>query len=150
MAASLLCLAAAPLGCTSKDAPPRPAHGAPTGPVERVYLGVSCPQANSIRCDEVGLYVWLRRPARGVTARLAGQRLPLRKRAAPSIKPGTHWEGFLDNAGLDGGPIAVAANDRGRWFGEPDVWVRVQLTLQLTEHPDLTRTLSTPLRAGYG
>jgi hypothetical protein len=41
------------------------------------YLGVSCPIANSIACDRVGLAVWLRRPAVSVTATIAGTPLAL-------------------------------------------------------------------------
>jgi hypothetical protein len=36
------------------------------------YMGVSCGVANSIACDRIGLTVWLRRPARAVTAMIAG------------------------------------------------------------------------------
>lgn len=101
-------------------------------------------------CDQVGLYVWLRRPARQVTAHLAGRRLCLRERAAPSIRPGTHWEALLNNARLEKGPLAVEANERERWFGEPDVNARIRLQLRFMDQPGLTRVLRTPLRAGYG
>lgn len=83
-------------------------------------------------------------------AQLAGRRLPLRKRAAPSIQPGTHWQAFLKNAGLDNGPLAVQVNKRGKWLGEPRVRAHIVLSLEFHEKPNLTRTLRTPLRAGYG
>src|SRR5579875_2414127 len=41
--------------------------------VRAPYLGVRCPLANSIRCDRVGLAIWLRRPAVRVRGTVAGQ-----------------------------------------------------------------------------
>lgn len=76
--------------------------------------------------------------------------MPLRKRAAPSIQPGTHWQAFLNNAGLDNGRLAVQANKRGRWFGQPSVQARIRLVLELHDRPNITQTLRTPLGAGYG
>lgn len=143
-------LGAAPLACQNNDHPRTRAKRTEAGPVERVYLGVSCDEPNAVRCDRVGLYVWLRRPARRVTAQVGGRRLRLGKRVAPSLRPGTEWQGFLKNAGLDNGPLAVEGNARGKWFGEPPVRARIRLTLDLNEMPSVTRSLCTPLRAGYG
>lgn len=48
--------------------------------------------------------------ARQLNAVLAGRRLRLHQRMAPSLRPRTHWQGFLHNAGLDHGPLAVRIN----------------------------------------
>lgn len=100
-------------------------------------------------CNQVGLDVALSRPARRVEARIEGRGLTLRERAAPSIRPGTHWEAFLDNAGLDDGPLAVKTTPNGRWFGEPKPIARIRHTVRFDGQPSLTRVLRTPLRAGY-
>jgi hypothetical protein len=151
LVALLLCLVTGTaLGCGDEGearAPSRP-FGAAI-PVEDIYLGVSCSEPNSVRCDQVGLYVRLRRPARRVTALVAGREARLRERAAPSIQTGTHWEAFLDDAGLDDGPLAVQANAHGRWFGVPKVRARVRLSLHFVAEPRLARTLRTVLHAGY-
>jgi hypothetical protein len=147
-------LTAAAVGCQANGQPNRTAAAtsadAPTRvPVERVYLGVSCPRPNRVGCDQVGLYVWLSRPARRVDARIEGHSVTLRERAAPSVRPGTHWEAFLENAGLDDGPLAVQKRPDGKWMGEPEVIARIRLTLRFAGQPSLTRVLRTPLRAGY-
>jgi hypothetical protein len=40
---------------------------------ESPYMGVTCRVPNSTSCDDVGLAVWLRRPAVGVEGRIAGR-----------------------------------------------------------------------------
>jgi hypothetical protein len=144
----------AAVGCQANGRPNRAAAAssaeAPTRAlVERVYLGVSCPLPNRVACDQVGLYVSLSRPARRIDAHIDGRSLTLRERAAPSIRPGTHWEAFLENAGLDDGLLAVQTGPDGKWMGEPDVIARVRLTLRFAGQPSVTRVLRTPLRVGY-
>ena len=56
------------------------------------YVGVSCRRASSIACDRVGVAVWLKRPAVGVTTTIAGQRLPLRP---PRSREGW-WKGSFN------------------------------------------------------
>lgn len=41
------------------------------------YMGVACPTPNSIACDRIGLAIWLKEPARTVTATIAGHHLRL-------------------------------------------------------------------------
>jgi hypothetical protein len=111
------------------------------------YVGVSCRRANSIACDRVGVAVWLKRPAVGVTATIAGQTLQLRP---PRSREGW-WEGFLQRAGLLDGALRVTP-DRGRfyWRGTHprDVHVAVAITRASggTDRTSVTISLS----AGWG
>lgn len=99
--------------------------------VQDPYMGVSCPIANSIACDRIGLAVWLRRPA-VVTATIAGALLRLN---APHWSYVTHdnrgplyvYAGFLQPAGLTN-RLHVTAESNS-WFGanapSPLVWFRI-------------------------
>jgi hypothetical protein len=69
------------------------------------YMGVACHVPNWIGCDRVGLAVWLRWPARAVTATIVGARLKLDDRRWSYIAHyGRHtvhvYAGFLQPAGL--------------------------------------------------
>jgi hypothetical protein len=93
-------------------------------------------------CDRVGLAVWLRRPARTVTARINGKPLDL---------DDPEWTdrsrrmrvGFLQPAGLTdpGGPLNVPAH----WEGVParSAWVDLDVDGEKTG-------LVVWLRAGWG
>jgi hypothetical protein len=101
-------------------------------------MGVSCPVANSIACDRVGLAVWLKRPAVTVTATIAGARLPLHTGGDLADNLGGRgraFDGYLQPAGIvsrlhvqpvDGNVIS-SKHGRTRvtiahqmWFGEGD------------------------------
>jgi hypothetical protein len=111
------------------------------------YVGVSCRRASSIACDRVGVAVWLKRPAVGVTTTIAGQRLPLRP---PRSREGW-WEGFLQPAGLLHGALRVTP-DRGRYYWQGthprDVHVVVAIT-RASGGTDRT-SVTIPLSAGWG
>lgn len=67
------------------------------------YVGVSCPVANSIACDRVGLAVTLKHPAESVTATIAGARLTMNYRGDLRYRgaaPRTEFDGFLQPAGI--------------------------------------------------
>jgi hypothetical protein len=69
------------------------------------YMGVSCGIPNSIACDRVGLSVWLRHPAVGVTATIAGAPVKLDDRQWSGPRRHgrrTLFAGFLHPAGIIG------------------------------------------------
>jgi hypothetical protein len=110
------------------------------------YVGVSCPVANTVRCDRVGVAVWLDGddPARRVEAWIEGRRLRLVERRA-----GT-FEGFLEPAGLSGGAPDVSAGPDGRWLGVPPVRVRLRVVAHDGDRRSRARTVVVPLHAGWG
>jgi hypothetical protein len=72
------------------------------GVVYGPYIGVSCPRANSTRCDRVGFDLVLRRRAVAVAASVAGRSIHL---ISPGPVPhnagagGRDWGGYLDDVG---------------------------------------------------
>jgi hypothetical protein len=111
------------------------------------YVGVSCRRANSIPCDRVGVAVWLKRPAVGVSATIAGHTLRLRP---PRSREGW-WEGFLQPAGMIDGALRVTP-DRGRsyWQGTHprDVHLRIAVTRASADTHRASMTVS--LHPGWG
>ncbi|MCW3014782.1 MAG: hypothetical protein JWO02_1874 [Solirubrobacterales bacterium] len=151
-------LAAASVGLSSalRDCSPRNRRGACRRPLPRrlllrrpPYLGVRCPKANSIACDRVGLTVWLRTPARRLTATIDGRTFTLR----PPAFRGGYWEGTLQPAGLlaPGSALHVTP-DRGRYFWEGRHPVRVVVRLSATAADGVPAgtSVTVDLRAGYG
>ncbi|MEA2364182.1 MAG: hypothetical protein QOD71_3327 [Thermoleophilaceae bacterium] len=122
-------------------------------------MGVACPQPSSIRCDRVGLAVWLPKRAGRLEASIAGRALTLRWRASVDAaaygitKYGRvdYYEGFLQPAGLIDGPLRVRP-ERGRyhWTGRHPVSARVRLVAHYAEGRSAHRTLSVGLAAGWG
>lgn len=135
------------------------------------YMGVSCPIANSIACDRVGLAVWLRHPAVSVTATIAGARLPLNDYGAfryRGRKPRTAFDGFLQPAGIvsrlhvhpvEGSAVYTrhghlhVAMRHHMWFGDSSDYPP-PVPVRLTIHEPGGRTLVTrthvELSAGWG
>jgi hypothetical protein len=154
--AALIALAALlVLGCKAQPAGAPPTRATATPSPERAarllsrapYVGVSCRRPNSIACDRVGVAVWVTRPAAGVTATIAGQRLRLRP---PRSREGW-WEGFLQPAGMIDGALRVTP-DRGRFYWQGthprDVHVGIAVT---RASPGAQRTsVTVPLHAGWG
>lgn len=131
---------------------PRP--GVVYGP----YIGVSCPRANSTRCDRVGFDLVLRRRAVAVAASVAGRSIHL---ISPGPVPhnagagGRDWGGYLDDVGLsrEGSPFRIPANGRARgaWAGQPPVYLPVRLAV--TYSSDHRVTFAFPrilLSPGFG
>jgi hypothetical protein len=117
LGAALVALA----GCGAGDDEPAPAPELARAP----YIGVSCPKANSIRCDRVGLAIWLKRNPERLNASIEGRSVKLRI----GNRRHDHWEGFLQPAGLIDGPLEVRP-DKGRyhWIGDPPVYARVEIS----------------------
>jgi hypothetical protein len=115
------------------------------------YMGVSCDgRPNWIRCDRVGLYVYLTRDVARLTASIEGRRVHMR-RARGGEDARHNWEGFLSPAGLIDGPLRVRP-DRSRyyWFGRRPVYGRVRLTAFDDDGRAATTRLRLRLAAGYG
>jgi hypothetical protein len=104
------------------------------GVVYGPYIGVSCPRANSTRCDRVGFDLVLRRRAVAAAASVAGRSIHL---ISPGPVPhnayagGRDWGGYLDDVGLsrEGSPFRIPANGRARaaWAGQPAVYLPVRV-----------------------
>ena len=118
--------------------------------INRVYLGVSCPEPNSIRCDTVRLSVSLHEPAQSVRASIGGRSFPLELGGCLPPQGGRNFCGPLHPAGLSGkGQLGVDAVG-GRWIGNPPVRPRVLLTIRDRDGDVVTRGVRTQLRAGFG
>ena len=144
-----------------RSAPTRPGAPAPvTVRPEQVlalpsYLGVSCPRANSIACDRVGLAIWTRGPARAVRATIAGRSFELtddprfvgpHQRGQPYV-----YVGFLHHAGLRRGPLAVRVeNGRNRWTGKHPVRTTTRLVITRADRSRVATTVSVSLNPGWG
>lgn len=134
-------------------------------------MGVSCPVANSIACDRVGLAVWLKHPALSITATIAGAHLILDYRGDlryPGDKLRTAFDGFLQPAGIvsrlhvkpvEGnvvytthGHVHVAVRHQ-MWFGDVRDYPQ-PVPVRLTIHEPGGRTVDTrtnvELAAGWG
>jgi hypothetical protein len=129
----------------------RPAGGAPALLARSPYLGVACPRANSIRCDRLGLAVWLARPATAVSATIVGR--PLRLHRGWAAGHGTRaWTGYLQPAGLlADGPLRITP-DRGRffWQGSHPKRVRVEVRVHSPGGAVRVRSRCVWLAAGWG
>jgi hypothetical protein len=117
-------------------------------------LGVACGVPNSIRCDRIGLAVWLRRPAASVTATVAGAPIELDDPtwSGPALHGRrTMFAGFLQPAGMLKGPLKVRA-DRGRywWAGAHPTYVRVRIIASYGQERRVSVTTTVLLRAGWG
>ena len=113
------------------------------------YLGVACPQANSIACDRVGLAVWLKHPAVRVVATIEGR--PLRLHAGRPDGRGAWYRGYLQPAGLLDGPLKVTP-DRGRWYwqgGHPKD-ARLHIVIRRAGGAIDRTSLAVALHAGWG
>jgi hypothetical protein len=117
-------------------------------------LGVACGVPNTIRCDRIGLAVWLRRPAASVTATVAGVRIDLDDPtwSGPALQGRrTMFAGFLQPAGMLNGPLKVRA-DRGRywWAGAHPRSARVRIVVSYGDGQRSSVTRTVQLRAGWG
>jgi len=113
-------------------------------------LGVACPKGGSIACDRVGVGVWLKQPAKRVTATINGRALVLHAGGLGGRAP-TYWEGYLKPAGLLHGPLKVTP-DRGRYFwqGRHPKNARVLIDIQRADGSTDTESLRVSLAAGWG
>jgi hypothetical protein len=116
--------------------------------VARTYMGVSCHRANWIGCDRVGLAVWLKRPARMVSATIAGRPLRLDDKAW-SVRRERMYAGFLQPAGLRR-RLHVRADADDTWGGSPTPTPVVTLRVVYPSGGAVTTRLRVPLMAGWG
>jgi hypothetical protein len=68
------------------------------------YMGVHCPNPNSIACDRVGLAINLKQPARAVVAFIDGRKLKMNRRGDVidlSTAPRKEFDGYLQPAGIE-------------------------------------------------
>ena len=144
-AIALMCAGLAGCGSPAADTAPRDERLLSRAP----YLGVACPEANSIACDRVGLAVWLRHAATSVTATINGR--ALRLRAGRPDGRGAWYLGYLQPAGMLDGPLKVTP-DRGRysWQGRHPKDALVSIQIRRTGGRVDDASLSVPLRAGWG
>jgi hypothetical protein len=121
---------------------------------ESPYMGVSCPIANSLACDRIGLAVWVSRPAI-VTATVAGLALSLDDPTWSIVdQTGSRavyrYAGFLQPAELTTRMHVIPDSRPSMWFGRhttsPTVWFRIDFG-----HGDVVITHEdVPLEAGWG
>jgi hypothetical protein len=108
-------------------------------------MGVSCRKANSTTCDRVGLAVWLRHPARSITARVNGRPVRLDDPEWSNAKDprGPLYAGFLQPAGLTDprDELGVPAHYEG--VPPRAAWVDLRIDGEATG-------LVVPLSAGWG
>lgn len=118
-------------------------------------MGVRCRTPNSVRCDRVGLAVWLAKPAQSLVAQIEGRSLDLVSPGEFVPGKGTGWEGYLHPAGLlqPGEPLAVT-REPGRpddyWSGITPVAARVRLTATYGDGTTATKTVRAVLHPGWG
>jgi hypothetical protein len=120
-----------------------------------IYMGVRCRTPNSVRCDRVGLAVWLARPAQCLVAQVEGRRIELVSPGEFVPGEGTGWEGELHPAGLSdaGGPLEVApepGEPHDYWSGRKPVEAKIRLTALYPDGTSATRTIRAPLHPGWG
>ena len=119
------------------------------------YMGVRCPQPNSIVCDRVGLAVWLRHPAAHVSATIAGQPLTLDwfgdERQVGPVPARSELDGYLQPAHLTT-LLGVRPDRPGMWFcctaSQPSPLVRLWITF--ADGSRVRTELPVPLSPGWG
>lgn len=135
-------------GCGANTTAGPPTSERPAGSVlsRPPYLGVACPVPNSIACDRVGLAVWLRKPARRVSATIGRQRFALDDERWRRDTRGDAHIGYLQPAGLRGeGPLGVRVDEPPDRLTRADA-ARPLITLRITLAGG--RTVVTRTRAG--
>jgi hypothetical protein len=117
------------------------------------YLGVRCPHSSSITCDTVGLAVELTKPAGRLDATVAGHAVTMVTRTGNGHGPrGTYFDGLLHPAGLtSNGPLHVQPDGpNGYWVGRHTPTVIVRITAHYHDGTTASRTVTAPLRPGWG
>jgi hypothetical protein len=119
-------------------------------------IGVACRQANSVRCDRLGLDVVLQEPATQVSASIASRPIHVVTPGPVSHASarGRDWGGYLRDAGFTrrGSPLFIRTEgSRGRWAGEPPVHVDIRITATYRSGRTLTKVFRrVNLRPGWG
>jgi hypothetical protein len=108
----------------------------------RIYVGVSCPEPNSIRCGRIGIAIWPNGSVDDLKAQIGPYAASLRE-------SGDHFEGFVTANDLSAEPFAIHASDAGRWIGDPPA----RVDLRVTGSADGARidvTFRADIAAGWG
>jgi hypothetical protein len=118
-------------------------------PETDAFLGVACHVPNSIACDRVGVGVTFAAPAVLVMAEIDGRLVTLNP---PRDLPDDLWQGYLYQAGLRHGPLAVGiAPGATRWSGTPEVHPYVTVTVFFRDGTvAASRTSRGLLHPGFG
>jgi hypothetical protein len=135
-----------------RPAAPSTATVAPDAVLAREpYMGVSCPRPDTIRCDRVGLAVWLKRPARRVNATVAGRPFALDDphwSALPGGDGRKMFAGFLQRAGVRERLHVTPSRGEHYWGIEPPFPV---VTLRIDYGDRIVKTtLQVRLMSGWG
>jgi uncharacterized protein YjhX (UPF0386 family) len=119
------------------------------------YVGIHCQQANSVRCDGIGLDVVLKKKATGVTASIAGRTLPMTTPGLHDVRArGRDWIGCMNHAGTNqkGSPLYIGENALAKgWAGDPAVHIPIRLKVTYGDGRWTARTFPrVVLRPGFG
>lgn len=142
---------------------PQPGIAAPPGtPVlapaavfaQDPYMGVHCPQPNSIACDQVGLAIWLKRPAVAVTASVDGRMLSMNRSGDRLVGlgggPRTEFDGYLQPAGIRSSFGVHPEPGTNVWGGDPTPYATVWLLIDYGAGRQALTHDQVPLEAGWG
>lgn len=116
------------------------------------YMGVLCPEPNSIACDQVGLAIVLKRPAMSVIASINGRMLAMNRRGdqlTSTRKPRLEFDGYLKPAGIVSS-LHVRPLPGKIWLGDPTPFETVWLLVDYRGGRYVVTHLRVPLSAGWG
>ncbi len=115
------------------------------------YMGVACGIPNSIKCDRIGLTVWLRQPAVSVIASLGGRSFVLSDPMwSGPVHRGerTQFAGFLQPAGIT---TRLGVTPQGtHWNGSDGPSPLVMLQINRRRGRPLQAWVNVFLAAGWG
>ncbi|HEY5389785.1 MAG TPA: hypothetical protein VIJ83_04455, partial [Solirubrobacteraceae bacterium] len=116
-------------------------------------IGVAC---GAPGCDRIGLAVWLRQPARSVSATVDGRGVTLQTKLAAAYQPGPAARGTMFIGYLRAPSIFTRERVT---LGPGDLWApassllptpRVRIAVVLRGGGSATTALSVPLQMGWG
>ncbi len=105
---------------TSAAKPQKPIHG-------EVFLGVECPEPNTIDCDRIEIVLILDRRANRAAVSIAGHRERLEPGEKTERGGARWWDATIPEVGLREPPFSLETDWRGEWSGRPQVRVPVRL-----------------------
>jgi hypothetical protein len=129
-----------------------PSHLLSRGP----YMGVHCPVANSIACDQVALEVVLKQRALSVDAVIDGRQLKMNRFGDvidSSSAPRRQFDGYLQPAGIESRMHVHPAPGSDFWAPNaryPTPSAKVRLLIDYGHGRLVSTRLRVPLSAGWG
>jgi hypothetical protein len=118
------------------------------------YMGVHCRVPNSIACDEVGLAIWLKRPADSVRASIDGRALVMDRfgnQLSSLARPRMEFDGYLRPAGvMSSMHVRPVPGTTSTWLGDPTPFASVWLLVSYRSGRYVATHLQVPLAAGWG